>query len=296
MVGIARRCPVRLIRKVSGNENVNRRYSEKMLKRNRLGYRCESIFHVRLEKERVNGISLFLVGVVCYAIGCFLSVMFLGCEVPQSTWSVKDAVDDVVSEQKRECYFDGFDVICLVPGPRGEPGEAGKDAPLPKLERVKDGVLITAGGKSVKVKDGRDGESIVGESGRDGKDGAILVTRRYIISRPDQAPIETEITVELPALDHKEGSETDIPTVAEVETSVVDVLPTPPTRPSVAVVPTPPLTPSRVSCGGQTCHVQSRSDGYHVITEDVSGGVWDDGSWVLDEAGYQRWLDFLATL
>ena len=71
------------------------------------------------------------------------------------------------------------------------------------------------------------------------------------------------------------------------ETEVVEVIPPKPDIPAL---------PTKISCGGQTCHVESRPDGYHVITRFEDTGEIDDGSWILDEAGYQRWLAFLRQL
>ena len=183
------------------------------------------------------------------------ALTIIGCETPQSTWNVKDTIDVIQDEQQGQCFFDGFDVICLIPGPPG--------------------------------KDGKDGATIVGADGKDGRDGETktthIITRSYIVSSPD---VPEPVTYEISVIYEPEPEPVVEPEPVIDEIDVVEVI-----RPE----PDTPTLPTKVSCGGETCHVVQREDGYHVITE-YEGFMQDDGSWVLDAAGYQRWLAFLHQL
>ena len=187
------------------------------------------------------------------------TVLFIGCEIPQSGWNVKDAVDDVVSENQGECYFDGFDVICLVPGPKGEPGK----------------------------------------DGRNGRDGKTIITRHYSFSHPDaEEPFTAKVTVELPSVAQKTGApdpgvadtdpETEAPNPERVDAiDVIAVIPPPPTRPK---------QPTKVRCGGNTCHVEMRSGTpwlIEVVSELDKPKRYEQP---LSDETYEAWLKFVKRL
>ena len=192
------------------------------------------------------------------------TVLLIGCEIPQSDWNVKDAVDDVVSEHQGECYFDGFDVICLVPGPKGEPGKDGKD----------------------------------GKDGRNGRDGKTIITRHYLFSHPDtEESFTVAVTVELPPATQETGEpdpggaapdpEKEALAPGSVdEIDIIKVIPPPPTQPS---------QPTKVRCGGNTCHVEIRSGTPWYIIEPDDPKELREEKPISDEA-YENWIKFLKEL
>lgn len=191
-----------------------------------------------------------------------IALMMYGCQTPYSGTLGPDDFKGWIESEENEfiCLWNGFDRICIqtIPGPPGKDGRDGKDG-----------------------KDGRDGVSTTGEPGEDGTS-YLLVQRTYALTNSDTGETrEHEVVVHVPIPEpESEPEPLTGEDIAELERSVIE----------------PTSLPTKMSCGGQTCHVESRADGYHVITESESGEIFDDGSWILDEAGYQGWLNLLESL
>ena len=50
-------------------------------------------------------------------IPLILLLMLVGCEIPISTWDVREKVDEIEDGEFGECEWDGFDTICFIPQP-----------------------------------------------------------------------------------------------------------------------------------------------------------------------------------